>query len=38
MIRIWREGAVVYHVVTACPMACDAVERAYALTGERTPL
>ncbi len=38
MIRIWREGAVIYHVVTACSVACDAVEKAYALTGERTPI
>jgi len=38
MVRIWREGGVVYFAVTRCPKACDALESAYALTGERTPL
>jgi hypothetical protein len=38
MVRIWRVGDVVYHAVTRCPKACDLVEEAYALTGERIPV
>ena len=38
LIRIWRDGDVVYYMITSCPVGCSTVESAYALTGERVSL
>jgi len=37
-VRAWRNGGVVYYLVTECPVSCSTAERAYALGGERVGL
>ncbi len=37
-LRIWREGRVMYYMATSCPVGCNMIESAYALTGEKIPL
>ncbi len=37
-VRVWREGSVVYYMVTECPVSCEKAEAAYALSGDRVSL
>ncbi|CAL1164677.1 unnamed protein product [Cladocopium goreaui] len=37
-VRMWRESGIVYYMVTDCPVSCEKVENAYALSGQRIPL